>query len=134
MLLFCSRKKKKGPHYQLAGGHVDETEFLEAAQTSNDMHTQLLLAAQKGVARELFEETGMDMREQLYRLEPAALRSEEATYKDGEIIMTCEHRKRLYFFLQVTDVDFPSGVHGINGFKSPMSEAGKELLVCGWRC
>ena len=112
---------------------MDEPEFLEAAQTSNDAHTQLLLAAQKGTARELFEETAMDLREQLHRLEPAALRSEETTYQDGEVILTCEHKKRLYFFLQVTDDDFPSGVHGTNGFTCPMSEAGKELLVRGWR-
>jgi len=129
LLLFCSRKKNKSPHYQLAGGHIDGPEFLEAAKTSQDSHTQLLLAAQMGTARELFEETGMDLRDQLHRLEPAALRSEEKTNKNGEFILTCEHHKRLYFFLQVTDEDFPTGVHGRLGFTRPKTEAGKELLL-----
>lgn len=129
MLLFCARKKKKGPHYQLAGGHVDEHEFIEAAKRSCDCHTQLLLAAQIGVARELFEETGMDLREQLHRLEPAALRSEEAIKEKGDIILICEHKKRLYFFLHVTNDDFPIGVHGKGGFTHPMTTPGNELLV-----
>jgi len=30
LLLYCTRKPKKGPHYQLPGGHVDGYEF-EAA-------------------------------------------------------------------------------------------------------
>jgi hypothetical protein len=27
LLLHCTRKPKKGPHYQLPGGHVDDFEF-----------------------------------------------------------------------------------------------------------
>jgi 8-oxo-dGTP pyrophosphatase MutT (NUDIX family) len=27
LLLHCTRKPKKGPHYQLPGGHVDDYEF-----------------------------------------------------------------------------------------------------------
>ena len=30
MLLHCTRKKSKGPHFQVPGGHVDEPEFVEA--------------------------------------------------------------------------------------------------------
>lgn len=30
MLLHCTRKPKKGPHFQLPGGHIDDFEF-EAA-------------------------------------------------------------------------------------------------------
>lgn len=30
MLLYCSRKKSKPPHYQLPGGHIDLPEFVEA--------------------------------------------------------------------------------------------------------
>jgi hypothetical protein len=30
MMLHCTRKNKKPPHYQLAGGHIDEFEFLAA--------------------------------------------------------------------------------------------------------
>ena len=32
MLLHCTRKKNKPPHWQLPGGHVDEHEFLEAGK------------------------------------------------------------------------------------------------------
>lgn len=30
LLLRCTRKKSKGPHWQVPGGHVDEAEFLAA--------------------------------------------------------------------------------------------------------
>ena len=30
MLLRCTRKKNKPPHWQLPGGHIDEEEFLRA--------------------------------------------------------------------------------------------------------
>ena len=32
MLLHCTKKKKKPPHWQLSGGHVDEQEFLQAGE------------------------------------------------------------------------------------------------------
>jgi len=105
-LLYCTRKEEKGPHYQLPGGHIDESEFLNAARTSNDATTQLLLAAQMGVARELWEETGIDVRNQLHRLEPAELRSEMGVDSNGESVLACELEKRIYFFLNVDDDDF----------------------------
>ena len=30
LLLYCTRKTKKGPYYQLPGGHVDNFEFEKA--------------------------------------------------------------------------------------------------------
>lgn len=56
LLLHCTRKPKKGPHYQLPGGHIDEFEFEYAAETlgpaayENDI---LLEACKMGAAREL---------------------------------------------------------------------------------
>jgi 8-oxo-dGTP pyrophosphatase MutT (NUDIX family) len=159
MLLYCTRKKQKGPHYQLCGGHIDEPEFLEAgkclghchgrsfftkaykaifflllqARLSPDPHTQLLIAAQKGAARELFEETGIDMRQQLHRLEPAGLRPQIIKGKDEKPILTCEHKKRLYFFLQVSDDDFWSTKKGDVAFQQglapPLSKDGSHLMV-----
>jgi hypothetical protein len=38
MMLHCTRKKDKGPHYQLAGGHIDEPEFLEACELHFSWH------------------------------------------------------------------------------------------------
>ena len=32
LLLHCTRKKSKGPHWQLPGGHVDDFEFKEAGE------------------------------------------------------------------------------------------------------
>ena len=32
MLLHCTRKKKKGPHFQLPGGHIDDFEFEAAGE------------------------------------------------------------------------------------------------------
>lgn len=32
LLLHCTRKKSKGPHWQLPGGHVDDFEFKEACE------------------------------------------------------------------------------------------------------
>jgi 8-oxo-dGTP pyrophosphatase MutT (NUDIX family) len=137
VLLHCTRKKEKGPHFQLPGGHVDEQEFLAAgklaellrlltklpshvvpcihyciflAESSRDAQTQLLIAARAGAARELYEETGMDLRYQLDRLEPAALRSDVAFDKHGKPTLNCELKHRLYFFLPVSDEDFLSTV------------------------
>ena len=41
MLLHCTRKKKKGPHFQLPGGHIDDFEFEAAAKTSGSTVTPL---------------------------------------------------------------------------------------------
>ena len=35
VLLHCTRKAKKGPHYQLPGGHVDNFEFEQAGKCLN---------------------------------------------------------------------------------------------------
>lgn len=32
LLLHCTRKKKKGPHFQVPGGHIDESEFVSACK------------------------------------------------------------------------------------------------------
>jgi 8-oxo-dGTP pyrophosphatase MutT (NUDIX family) len=91
---------------------------------SDDVHTQLIIAAQMGAARELFEETGLDIRDHLYRLEPATLRNEITTNKSGQSVMPCELKKRLYFFLPVTDDDFLSEESVPTGTKliAPMTE------------
>jgi 8-oxo-dGTP pyrophosphatase MutT (NUDIX family) len=137
MLLHCTGKKEEGPHFQLPGGHVEEHEFLAAgtlpelhtsltklpahfvpciddfvfqAESSRDAQTQLMLAARAGAARELYKETGMDLRYQLDRLEPAALRSYITFDEHGTPTLKCELKHRLYFFLPVSDEDFWSTV------------------------
>jgi 8-oxo-dGTP pyrophosphatase MutT (NUDIX family) len=131
MLLHCTRKKKKGSHFQLPGGHVDEFEFLLAAHSSRDAQTQLLTASRTGAARELFEETGMDMRDHLDRLEPASLRPDVTLDKKGKPILTNELKHRLYFFLSVTDEDFWSTERGDSeaGRVHPLCAEGKHLML-----
>lgn len=68
LLLHCTRKKKKPPHFQVPGGHVDAEDFEHASSTVKDHGTNILLQACKiGAARELFEETGIDVRSALAR-------------------------------------------------------------------
>ena len=106
MMLHCTRKSNKPPHYQLPGGHIDDAEFVAAARLSSDPKQQLLHAAKAGTAREIFEETGIDVRADLDRLEPAILRSNPETSKKGKELLQNEYKQRLFFFLNVTDADF----------------------------
>jgi 8-oxo-dGTP pyrophosphatase MutT (NUDIX family) len=105
LLLQCTRKKNKPLHWQLPGGHIDDPEFEEAARQSSDKKTQLLIAGKIGAARELFEETGIDVRKKLGRLEPASLRT-EAKVKHGVELLQNEYNDRLFYLLTVTDDDF----------------------------
>lgn len=123
MLLRCTRKKNKPLHWQLPGGHVDDPEFIQAAQASSDRSAQLLFAGKMGAARELFEETGLDVRLQLDRLEPAALRS-KTKVKDGVELLNNEYKHRLFYFLSVTDDDY------LNRGETPFGTEGKHLKVC----
>ena len=56
VLLHCTRKKKKPPHYQLPGGHVDGDEFTQVTKSSLSSSSvtqeQLYLAARIGCGRE----------------------------------------------------------------------------------
>jgi len=105
LLLHCTRKKKKPPHYQLPGGHVDKEEFEQVAKKSSNVVTQaeLYRAARLGCAREVFEETGLDFRKRLEELLPLVLYS---TKEDGKLIN--EHKSRIFFLCEVCDEDFPS--------------------------
>jgi 8-oxo-dGTP pyrophosphatase MutT (NUDIX family) len=68
LLLYCTRKKKKGPHYQAPGGHVDKEDYdhviaqMSSSSTTVQGPELLMQACKMGAARELFEETGLDFR------------------------------------------------------------------------
>eukprot|EP00563_Minutocellus_polymorphus_P010033 CAMPEP_0181063700 /NCGR_PEP_ID=MMETSP1070-20121207/23787_1 /TAXON_ID=265543 /ORGANISM="Minutocellus polymorphus, Strain NH13" /LENGTH=259 /DNA_ID=CAMNT_0023143925 /DNA_START=1 /DNA_END=781 /DNA_ORIENTATION=+ len=125
MLLHCTRKPKKGPHFQLPGGHVDDFEFQEAAKTSGgNAQTQLLEAAKAGAARELWEETGVDVRNQLGRLQPAALKSSNTA-----TALSCEIKHRLFFFLAATDADFLSADKTSEQLVGPLGAEGRHLKI-----
>lgn len=169
VLLKCTRKKNKGPHFQVPGGHVDEPEFLEAgkqrfdflqtakrcpkigqsmptsvsnlhvklvltlfhlfhfmfiffkkkAQKFNDRSSQLLQACRSGAARELYEETGMDVRKCLERLEVADVMD------GGNETLKNEYKHRLFFYLWVNDEDFLQNGGGV----APLGTEGRHLRV-----
>jgi len=124
-LLHCTRKKKKGPHFQLPGGHIDDFEFEAAAKTcGGDRKKQLLEAAKAGAARELWEETGIDVRASLGRLQPAALRGSDTATE-----LSCELKKRLFFFLAANDADFLSSNSTSERLVGPICAEGRHLKV-----
>jgi hypothetical protein len=77
-----------------------------AAKKEDTREKQLLLAGKAGTARELFEETGIDVRSHLERLVPAILRIDAKIDKEGTSVLANEHKHRLFYFLLVTDEDF----------------------------
>jgi 8-oxo-dGTP pyrophosphatase MutT (NUDIX family) len=103
MLLHCTRKKKKPNHFQVPGGHIDNHEFKAAAQHTQDPLQQLLLAGRMGAAREFFEETSIDLRNSLERLQPTKLYSKERKDK-----LSNEYKNRLFYSVMLTDNDFPT--------------------------
>ena len=50
LLLYCDRKKKKPPHFQAPGGHVDEANFLQH-KDYHDGSDLLIRACKTGAAR-----------------------------------------------------------------------------------
>jgi len=108
LLLYCTCKKKKGPHYQCPGGHVDREDYADAVSripkiSSSDL---LTLGCKIGVARELYEETGIDIRSTLEdRLQPVRLREDDSS-DDNRVVG--EFKERLFFRLNLEDGDFVS--------------------------
>jgi len=128
LLLHSTRKRKKGPHFQLPGGRLDEPEFATASQMHDDPQEQLLLAAKIGAAREFFEEVGIDLRENLDRLQPSPLREEATLGEEGLPLLSNELDKRLYFYLELDDNDFlRTSKRG--GLSSPMGKEGPDLQL-----
>lgn len=124
LLLRCTRKTRKPPHWQLPGGHIDDHEFAATAATDSDHGSQLLQAGKMGSARELFEETGIDVRSQLGRLQPVNLHRES---KHG--VLSNEFKHRLFFHLNVTDADFTSEGVGAMGTETMLDCPYKHIKV-----
>ena len=94
LLLHCTRKAHKPPHFQIPGGHLDGGEEGHVC-----------------AARELHEETGI--RVDAERLQPLHLNITD----DGH-----EYKQRLFYQLRLTDADFPkdnSGVPAMEDFGDP---------------
>jgi len=94
LLLQCT-KKKKGVHYQIPGGHIDRHEVVEHGPVE---------ACRVTAARELWEETGIDVRGTLDRLRPLPLTS------------PLSYKGRAYFELDIGDADSATdGVQPLTG-------------------
>lgn len=104
VMLQCSKPKKGKPvpHNQIPGGHVDKFEIVEQQkkQPSNPWEP-LYEAAKRGCVREIWEETGMDLRESLERVRPLWLDDTKTS-----VGLRNEHKDRLFFVLEVADSDF----------------------------
>jgi 8-oxo-dGTP pyrophosphatase MutT (NUDIX family) len=127
ILLHCTRKKKKPPHYQLPGGHVDQEEFeavLKGNKATCCTPQQLFLASRAACAREIYEETSIDLRDSknIDRLLPLILHN--ATDKKSQLCN--EFKDRLFFVAQVSDDDFSSSY--------PMGSVRYQSLPQGGTC
>mmetsp|Transcript_53500 Transcript_53500/g.127254 ORF Transcript_53500/g.127254 Transcript_53500/m.127254 type:complete len:241 (-) Transcript_53500:218-940(-) len=90
LLLESSKARKGGRYFQLPGGHVDAKELHAYGPEE---------APRVAAARELYEETGMDFRDRLYRLRPVDL---EVLGSEGQRL----HSKgRRYFELDISKTD-----------------------------
>jgi 8-oxo-dGTP pyrophosphatase MutT (NUDIX family) len=113
VLLHCTRKKKKAPHYQLPGGHIDGAEFKQVTHSHSAVVTQeqLYLASRIGCAREIYEETSIDLRERLDRMLPMVLYdTNNKELNDDNSHLINEYKQRLFFVCEASDEDFPSKV------------------------
>eukprot|EP00401_Gymnodinium_catenatum_P071249 CAMPEP_0117600954 /NCGR_PEP_ID=MMETSP0784-20121206/76772_1 /TAXON_ID=39447 /ORGANISM="" /LENGTH=167 /DNA_ID=CAMNT_0005403639 /DNA_START=57 /DNA_END=557 /DNA_ORIENTATION=- len=97
-LLLHAEKKRKGGHFQLPGGRADRSEVetlgLEAAQVAT-------------AARELFEETGIDLRQDSARFLPISFPPD----------VHASLGTRVFFRLSIDNADSVAG-----GDAAPMSE------------
>lgn len=132
LLLHCTRKKEKGPHFQIPGGHVDDFEFKAAEKIhSEDREKKLIHAARLAATRELYEETGINVQKELERVTPVSLRDTAVAAKE----VYCEIKERLYFSLNVTDNDFFSKSkladdnYKTKGYVTPMGKDDSDIML-----
>mmetsp|Transcript_28134 Transcript_28134/g.66581 ORF Transcript_28134/g.66581 Transcript_28134/m.66581 type:complete len:246 (-) Transcript_28134:334-1071(-) len=90
LLLEANKKRKGGRHFQLPGGHVDAYELNQYGD---------LEGSRVAAARELWEETGMDFRDRLYRLSPIDLSSLGPRGRE------LHESGRRYFSLEISNLD-----------------------------
>lgn len=138
MLLFNhfqeSNQKAKTPGGTcIPGGSVCEEEFIAAAKQTSYAKMQLQLAAREGAARQLFETTGIDMRNNLDRLTPAVLQINPPVDAKGAQYLKNEHERKLYYFLQICDDDFfnaaSAETEGSSQMTAPSGEIGSPLKL-----
>ncbi|KAL3796934.1 hypothetical protein HJC23_000687 [Cyclotella cryptica] len=129
LLLHTTRKKSKGPHYQVPGGHVEDEDFDSAGKPklmyqkwslNNAGEDDTLLPYKICATRELYEETGIDLRNSMDRLKPVQLRSPKANE------LQCEYKHRIFFSAQLTDQDLDH-VHAGKSSKTGLTQAMNKI-------
>jgi len=107
LLLQGSKASLLNSRNNVPGGAVIEEEFLDAAKQSGRPQVQLQIAARIAAARQLFETTGLDIRQQANRFKPAVLNvNPPMDPVRGFRYLRNENENKLYYFLQVDEDDF----------------------------
>lgn len=75
---------------------------------------QLQIAARQAACRHLHEQTGMDARCDLERLQPAVLYLEPPLGSDGIKLLRNELNDRLYYFFRVSAEDFGDRINAVH--------------------
>jgi 8-oxo-dGTP pyrophosphatase MutT (NUDIX family) len=113
LLLHCTRKQPmKPPHFQIPGGHVDAVDHDAAAEECS-----LQRAGQVGAARELQEETGI-------QVDPDRILPLQLYTTDMGEHLNNEFKHRLFYRVRLTDDDFPK-----EGYIAPMESSGPHAHV-----
>jgi len=105
----------------ITGGHLDKEDFQDvlSRDTDNSLEGPALLVAASRIAavRELYEETGIDLRSKLERLKPVRLQvnSHESLF--------CQFKKRMFYKVILKDSDFCT-----TGSK-PMGDSSPPLML-----
>jgi hypothetical protein len=99
-------ESKEEEDFRIPGGGILSSEFFLAAKQTRHVRMQLQLAARESAASRLFEQTGIDVRYRLDRLQPALLRLGPPVDVNGTKLLKNEYENQLYFFLQVVEDDF----------------------------
>jgi 8-oxo-dGTP pyrophosphatase MutT (NUDIX family) len=126
LLLKSREKKRKGSYWEIPGGHLEDEDFEAAAAIVSDTEaSQLQMAGKIGARRELMEECGFDIGDDLSRLELAVFASDEEQTNSLASLHNL-YKGRLFYFLRLEDSDFLSdGEGGV----APSSSEGSNLRV-----
>jgi len=105
-MLLLQGKTSSNANTEVPGGAILEKEFLDAAEQSGSPQVQLQIAAREAAARQLFETTGLDIRQQANRFKPAVLAMNPSMNAvRGFQYLRNENDNKLYYFLQVDEDD-----------------------------
>ena len=105
----------------------------QPATQSGNVKVQLQIAAREGAARELHAATGIDVRNHLDRLKPAVLEMNPPVDSMGNKMLKNEHSYRLFYFLQISELDFAASVSPFVCWCSVETVSGEHKKQSHWR-